>query len=75
MLGSEHNDEFYMSPDGEVRTRTNRCAQPPPHTAGPDIMLGRLLRLRPGVLRAVSPVCSQINCEGARGEISHDTSM
>ena len=26
MLGSEHNDEFYMSPDGEVRTRTNRCA-------------------------------------------------
>ena len=27
MLGSEHNDEFYMSPDGEVRTRTNRCAR------------------------------------------------
>ncbi len=26
MLGSEHNDEFYMTPDGEVRTRTNRCA-------------------------------------------------
>ena len=25
MLGSEHNDEFFMSPDGEVRTRTNRC--------------------------------------------------
>ncbi|KAK9842532.1 hypothetical protein WJX81_004756 [Elliptochloris bilobata] len=24
MLGSEHNDEFYMTPDGEVRTRTNR---------------------------------------------------
>ena len=28
MLGSEHNDEFYMTPDGEVRTRTNRCARP-----------------------------------------------
>lgn len=26
MLGSEHNDEFYME-DGHVRTRTNRCAQ------------------------------------------------
>ena len=25
MLGSEHNDEFYME-DGHVRTRTNRCA-------------------------------------------------
>ena len=24
MLGSEHNDEFYMD-GGEVRTRTNRC--------------------------------------------------
>lgn len=24
MLGSEHNDEFYMSEDNEVRTRTNR---------------------------------------------------
>jgi len=24
MLGSEHNDEFYMSEDGQVRTRTNR---------------------------------------------------
>ena len=24
MLGSEHNDEFYME-DGHVRTRTNRC--------------------------------------------------
>ncbi len=24
MLGSEHNDEFYMD-EGEVRTRTNRC--------------------------------------------------
>jgi hypothetical protein len=24
MLGSEHNDEFYMD-NGEVRTRTNRC--------------------------------------------------
>ena len=23
MLGSEHNDEFYMQ-DGEIRTRTNR---------------------------------------------------
>ena len=26
MLGSEHNDEFYME-DGHVRTRTNRCVQ------------------------------------------------
>lgn len=24
MLGSEHNDEFYMAEDGQVRTRTNR---------------------------------------------------
>lgn len=24
MLGSEHNDAFYMAPDGSVRTRTNR---------------------------------------------------
>ena len=24
MLGSEHNDEFYME-NGHVRTRTNRC--------------------------------------------------
>lgn len=24
MLGSEHNDEFYMAADGQVRTRTNR---------------------------------------------------
>mmetsp|Transcript_8996 Transcript_8996/g.15622 ORF Transcript_8996/g.15622 Transcript_8996/m.15622 type:complete len:408 (+) Transcript_8996:24-1247(+) len=24
MLGSEHNDSFYMSEDGQVRTRTNR---------------------------------------------------
>lgn len=24
MLGSEHNDEFYMADDGQVRTRTNR---------------------------------------------------
>jgi chorismate synthase len=23
-LGSEHNDAFFMSPEGEVRTRTNR---------------------------------------------------
>ena len=26
MLGSDHNDEFYMA-DGEVRTRTNRSDQ------------------------------------------------
>lgn len=26
MLGSTHNDEFYMA-DGEVRTRTNRSVQ------------------------------------------------
>ena len=26
MLGSEHNDEFYME-DGHVRTRTNRYVQ------------------------------------------------
>lgn len=26
MLGSEHNDEFYMDEQGEVRTRTNRWA-------------------------------------------------
>jgi chorismate synthase len=25
MLGSEHNDEFYMD-DGEIKTRSNRCA-------------------------------------------------
>lgn len=25
LLGSEHNDEFYMAPDGQIRTRTNRC--------------------------------------------------
>lgn len=31
MLGSEHNDEFFMSPDGEVRTRTNRCGPCLPH--------------------------------------------
>ena len=24
LLGSEHNDEFYMAPDGQIRTRTNR---------------------------------------------------
>ena len=24
MLGSEHNDEFFMD-DGVIRTRTNRC--------------------------------------------------
>eukprot|EP00798_Chlamydomonas_sp_ICE-L_P023092 gene23092-30287_t len=24
MLGSEHNDEFYMAGDGQIRTRTNR---------------------------------------------------
>ncbi|CAI5979086.1 unnamed protein product, partial [Closterium sp. NIES-65] len=24
MLGSEHNDEFYVAPDGAIRTRTNR---------------------------------------------------
>lgn len=24
MLGSEHNDEFYMAEDGQIRTRTNR---------------------------------------------------
>lgn len=24
MLGSEHNDEFFMDESGEVRTRTNR---------------------------------------------------
>ncbi len=24
MVGSEHNDEFYMDEHGEVRTRTNR---------------------------------------------------
>lgn len=28
MLGSEHNDEFYME-DGHVRTRTNRCVHRP----------------------------------------------
>lgn len=24
MVGSEHNDEFYMAENGEIRTRTNR---------------------------------------------------
>ena len=24
LLGSEHNDEFYMASDGQIRTRTNR---------------------------------------------------
>ena len=24
LLGSEHNDEFYMTEDGQIRTRTNR---------------------------------------------------
>lgn len=24
LLGSEHNDEFYMAADGQIRTRTNR---------------------------------------------------
>ncbi len=33
MLGSEHNDEFFMSPDGEVRTRTNRCGPQPAELA------------------------------------------
>ena len=28
LLGSEHNDEFYMAPDGQIRTRTNRYTAP-----------------------------------------------
>ena len=30
MLGSDHNDEFYME-DGHVRTRTNRSTAAGPH--------------------------------------------
>ncbi len=48
MLGSEHNDEFYME-DGHVRTRTNRC--------------GSLLEASDIARRAVLAACaSAVHC-------------